>query len=80
MLHPPATTLARLLPRKQAPDLGTNEVAALLGCTRQTIARYTRTGRLPVVRHTLGGRRRYDRALVEGLARKLRGEDASAAA
>jgi excisionase family DNA binding protein len=50
--------------------LHTSEVAALLGVSPKTIARWAKNGKLPF-RRTLGGHRRYDPAVIRDLAASL---------
>ncbi len=50
--------------------LHTSEVAALLGVSPKTIARWAKDGKLPYQR-TLGGHRRYDPQVIHHLARSL---------
>jgi excisionase family DNA binding protein len=54
----------------------TGEVAEVFGVSPKTIARWAQQGRLPH-RKTLGGHRRYDRAVITDLAAGLRQEVAS---
>jgi excisionase family DNA binding protein len=49
------------------------EVAALLGVSPNTVARWARNGRIPC-QMTLGGHRRFDRAVILELLRQLRHE------
>jgi excisionase family DNA binding protein len=48
------------------------EVARRLGVSSNTVSRWAREGRLPC-QLTLGGHRRFDRALVEDLQRRMSG-------
>jgi excisionase family DNA binding protein len=48
------------------------EVARRLGVSPNTVSRWAREGRLPC-QLTLGGHRRFDRALVEDLQRRMSG-------
>jgi excisionase family DNA binding protein len=48
------------------------EVARRLGVSPNTVSRWAREGRLPC-HLTLGGHRRFDRALVEDLQRRMSG-------
>ena len=47
------------------------EVAGLLGVSANTVARWAREGRIPCLR-TLGGHRRFARAVVEELVRQMK--------
>lgn len=47
------------------------EVAALLGVSPNTVARWARNGRIPC-QMTLGGHRRFDRRVIDELLRQLR--------
>lgn len=49
------------------------EVAALLGVSPNTVARWARNGRIPC-QMTLGGHRRFDRSMILELLAKLRHE------
>jgi excisionase family DNA binding protein len=61
-------------PTRPAPGdstyLHASQVAALLGVSPKTIARWSRSGRLPHQR-TLGGHRRYDPAVIRALVARL---------
>jgi excisionase family DNA binding protein len=61
-------------PTRPAPGdstyLHASEVAALLGVSPKTIARWSRQGRLPHQR-TLGGHRRYPQPAIRALAARL---------
>lgn len=48
------------------------EVARRLGVSPNTVSRWAREGRLPC-QLTLGGHRRFDRALVEDIQRRMSG-------
>jgi excisionase family DNA binding protein len=48
------------------------EVARLLGVSPNTVSRWAREGRLPCLM-TLGGHRRFDRAVVEEIRRRMSG-------
>jgi excisionase family DNA binding protein len=48
------------------------EVARLLGVSPNTVSRWAREGRLPC-QMTLGGHRRFDRAVVEEIRRRMSG-------
>jgi excisionase family DNA binding protein len=52
------------------PHLRTADVAALLGVSPKTIARWAKDGKLPFLR-TLGGHRRYPEAAIRELAARL---------
>ncbi len=54
--------------------LSRSEVAALFRVSPNTVTRWAEAGKLPYCR-TLGGHRRYEREVVEDLARTLREED-----
>lgn len=47
------------------------EVAQLMGVSANTVARWAREGRIPC-RRTLGGHRRFPRAVVEELVRRMK--------
>jgi excisionase family DNA binding protein len=49
-------------------------VARLLGVSPNTVSRWAREGRIQCQR-TLGGHRRFDRAVIEDLSRRLRSGD-----
>jgi excisionase family DNA binding protein len=59
---------------RRAPSTATHlhagEVAALLGVSPKTIARWAKQGRLPYQR-TLGGHRRYPESAIRALAARL---------
>jgi excisionase family DNA binding protein len=46
------------------------EVARRLHCTPETVCRWSRDGRLPYMK-TLGGHRRYEAAVIDGVAERL---------
>jgi excisionase family DNA binding protein len=48
------------------------EVARVLGVSPNTVSRWAREGRLPC-QMTLGGHRRFDRAVVEEIRRRMSG-------
>jgi excisionase family DNA binding protein len=50
------------------------DVAHLLGVSANTVARWAREGRIPCHR-TLGGHRRFSRAVVEDLVRLMGAEE-----
>jgi excisionase family DNA binding protein len=50
------------------------DVAELLGVSANTVARWAREGRIPCYR-TLGGHRRFARAVVEDLLRQMKAKD-----
>jgi excisionase family DNA binding protein len=47
------------------------QVAALLGVSPNTVARWARNGRIPC-QMTLGGHRRFEQSIIEELLRQLR--------
>ena len=49
------------------------EVARMLGVSPNTVSRWAREGRL-AFQMTLGGHRRFDRALIEELRHRMSGE------
>jgi excisionase family DNA binding protein len=49
------------------------DVARLLGVSANTVARWAREGRIPCHR-TLGGHRRFPRAVIEELVRQMKTE------
>jgi excisionase family DNA binding protein len=56
--------------------LSRSAVARLLGVSPNTVSRWAREGRIEC-RRTLGGHRRFDRAAIEDLSRRLGGRDDS---
>ena len=48
------------------------EVARILGVSPNTVSRWAREGRLPC-QMTLGGHRRFDRAVVEDIRQRMSG-------